>query len=177
VSAVSAMDAVGATETVVELACVGVVTFVAHGDALLGVALRGGMRPPVFRLVSPAPTSAFACDLVERLRAYDRGDDPRFDEVRLAAAPSPFQGRVREALRATAPGATLSYGDLAARAGSPRAARAVGGAMARNRFPLLVPCHRVLSGGGALGGFTGGEGLLTKRALLAHERKAWGHAP
>ena len=164
-------------ETAVALACVGVVAFVSEDDALVGVELRGGVRPPAFRLIGAAPRSAFARDLVERLRAYDRGEDPRFDEIPLPAAPSPFQGRVRDALRGTGPGTTLSYGELAARAGSPGAARAVGGAMARNRFPLIVPCHRVLAGRDALGGFTGGEGLATKRALLAHERNAWGRAP
>ena len=64
-------------------------------------------------------------------------------------------------------GQTRSYGWLAARAGSPAAARAAGQAMARNPIPLLIPCHRVLGAEGALTGF--GGGLRTKRALLELE--------
>jgi len=64
-------------------------------------------------------------------------------------------------------GETISYGELAKRAGSPRAARAVGAAMARNPIPILVPCHRVITSSGKLGGF--GGGLDMKRWLLRHE--------
>jgi methylated-DNA-[protein]-cysteine S-methyltransferase len=64
-------------------------------------------------------------------------------------------------------GKTISYGELAARAGSPRAARAVGSAMANNPIPILVPCHRVITSDGKLGGF--GGGLDMKRWLLRHE--------
>ena len=60
-----------------------------------------------------------------------------------------------------------SYGDIAKELGS--VARAVGQACGSNPIPILIPCHRVLSAGGQLGGFSGGEGLPTKRALLAHE--------
>jgi len=63
-------------------------------------------------------------------------------------------------------GSTVTYGELAARAGSPGAARAVGNVMATNPMPLLVPCHRVVATDG-LGGFTGG--LAVKRALLRLE--------
>jgi methylated-DNA-[protein]-cysteine S-methyltransferase len=66
-------------------------------------------------------------------------------------------------------GHTLSYGELAKLAGSPRAARAVGQALSRNPFPILVPCHRVLSTVGALGGFTAPGGLKTKLFLLKEE--------
>lgn len=64
-------------------------------------------------------------------------------------------------------GETLTYGDLAERAGNPRAARAVGSAMASNSLPILVPCHRVIGSNGRLGGF--GGGLDMKRWLLKHE--------
>jgi methylated-DNA-[protein]-cysteine S-methyltransferase len=67
-------------------------------------------------------------------------------------------------------GETVSYGELAEMAGRPGAARAVGGAMARNPVPLFVPCHRVLAAGGRLGGFGGARNALDiKRWLLAHE--------
>lgn len=72
-------------------------------------------------------------------------------------------------------GATLTYGALAARAGSPKAARAVGAAMARNRWPILIPCHRVVGSTGALTGYSGTGGIATKRHLLAleHEQTAF----
>lgn len=82
---------------------------------------------------------------------------------------TPFRRKVLQALRADVhAGAVTTYGDLAACVGSPAAARAVGGAMATNPWPLLVPCHRVLGGGGRLGGFSG-AGLPMKRWLLDHE--------
>ena len=66
-------------------------------------------------------------------------------------------------------GETLTYGQLAKLAGSPHAARAVGGAMARNRWPLIVPCHRVVGSSGKLTGYSGEGGLKTKHWLLEHE--------
>ena len=64
---------------------------------------------------------------------------------------------------------TRSYGEVAAAAGSPGAARAVGQVMAANRTPLIVPCHRVLAAGGKIGGFSAPQGLALKRRLLALE--------
>lgn len=79
-----------------------------------------------------------------------------------------FSRRVLLALRRVPRGTVIGYGALAELAGSPGAARAVGNAMARNPIPLWVPCHRVVASGG-LGGYSGGGGLATKRALLALE--------
>ncbi len=81
---------------------------------------------------------------------------------------SPFHRRVYEIARTIPRGETLSYGELAVRAGNPRAARAVGQAMAHNPFPLLVPCHRVLAAHGA-GGFSAPGGVGTKFRLLRIE--------
>ena len=86
--------------------------------------------------------------------------------VDLSGVPA-FQRRVLQALRRVPYGRTITYGQLAARAGRPRAARAVGQAMAHNPVPLIVPCHRVVASGGGLGGF--GGGLALKRRLLALE--------
>ena len=80
---------------------------------------------------------------------------------------SRVDGFTRKALQVCAKipyGKTLSYGEVAARAGSPGGARAVGQAMGRNPFPIIVPCHRVVASGGRIGGFSGG--LHFKRALL-----------
>jgi methylated-DNA-[protein]-cysteine S-methyltransferase len=81
----------------------------------------------------------------------------------------PFHRRVYEVARTIPPGATLSYGDVAARLGAPGSARAVGHALGRNPFPIVVPCHRVLAAGGRLGGFSAGGGVTTKRRLLSIE--------
>jgi len=82
---------------------------------------------------------------------------------------APFHRRVYEAARAIAPGATLSYGEIAARIGAPGAARAVGQALGRNPFPVIVPCHRVLAAGGKAGGFSADGGVSTKLRMLAIE--------
>jgi methylated-DNA-[protein]-cysteine S-methyltransferase len=69
-------------------------------------------------------------------------------------------------------GQTHSYGELASLVGSPRAARAVGSVMAKNRTPLVVPCHRVLASRGAIGGFSAMDGVHMKRRLLDLEAQA-----
>ncbi|MDD5711883.1 MAG: MGMT family protein [Smithellaceae bacterium] len=78
-----------------------------------------------------------------------------------------FQRRVLMATRRIPRGTVLTYGELARRLGVPRGARAVGQALAKNPFPLVIPCHRVVRSGGALGGF--GGGLALKRRLLEME--------
>lgn len=84
-------------------------------------------------------------------------------------------GFAAQALKVTATipyGETMSYGEVAAEAGSPGAARAVGNAMRANSIAIVVPCHRVLAAGGRIGGYMGGEasGLSIKRHLLDLER-------
>ncbi|NBV83082.1 MGMT family protein, partial [bacterium] len=78
-----------------------------------------------------------------------------------------FQRRVYQELMAIGVGQTISYRDLAARVGRPNGARAIGNAMAKNPFLIVVPCHRVIESNGGLGGFA--SGLDVKRALLAAE--------
>ena len=79
-----------------------------------------------------------------------------------------FQKRVSQMCRDIPWGETITYGQLAALAGSHRASRAAGSVMANNRFPLIVPCHRVVSSQG-LGGFTAPHGADLKRKLLENE--------
>src|SRR6266850_6912827 len=81
----------------------------------------------------------------------------------------PFHRRVYEATRAIPPGTTLSYGDVAARLGAPGSARAVGQALGRNPFAIVVPCHRVLAAGGRPGGFSANGGVATKIRLMRLE--------
>jgi methylated-DNA-[protein]-cysteine S-methyltransferase len=78
-----------------------------------------------------------------------------------------YRREVLEELSGVPYGTTVSYKDLAERTGHPRASRAVGTAMATNPIPVVVPCHRVLRTGGALGGY--GGGLEAKQWLLRHE--------
>lgn len=86
-----------------------------------------------------------------------------------------FQQSVVDQCRRIPFGETVSYGELAALSGRPKTARAVGSVMSKNRFPLVVPCHRVVSASG-IGGFTAAQGLTTKRILQAIESGQSGQA-
>lgn len=86
------------------------------------------------------------------------------------AGVSPFFQSVYRATAEIPSGTTVSYARLAQLAGRPAAARAAGTAMARNRWPLLIPCHRVIGSNGQLTGYSGEGGIATKRRLLAFER-------
>ena len=81
----------------------------------------------------------------------------------------PFHRSVYEATRQIPPGSTATYGEIARSIGHPDAARDVGAALARNPFPIIVPCHRVLGANGKLTGFSAPGGLETKRRMLALE--------
>ncbi|HEY4646640.1 MAG TPA: methylated-DNA--[protein]-cysteine S-methyltransferase [Steroidobacteraceae bacterium] len=81
----------------------------------------------------------------------------------------PFNRRVYEIARTIPPGATLSYGEIATRLNEPGAARAVGQALGRNPFAIVVPCHRVLAAGGRIGGFSANGGITTKLRILSIE--------
>jgi len=110
--------------------------------------------------------------VVERLRAYFAGERVSFEDVKLDLSwATPFQTGVADALQAIPYGETVTYGELAALAGHPNAQRAAGTFCARNRFPLFVPCHRVVAADG-LGSY-GSLGLAYKRRLLELEGMAW----
>ena len=103
----------------------------------------------------------------DALGAYFEGGVPLELPVDLRLTGAPFRRAVLEQLRGVPFGETVSYGELAARTGNPRAARAVGTACARNPVPIVVPCHRVLPSTGKLGAYAGGP--ERKRALLSLE--------
>ncbi len=105
----------------------------------------------------------------EQLGDYFAGRRRGFD-LPLAPSGTEFQLRVWRALRGLAFGETVSYAELARRAGAPGAARAVGAANGRNPLSVVVPCHRVIGADGTLTGF--GGGVERKRWLLSHEG-AW----
>jgi len=81
-----------------------------------------------------------------------------------------FQREIRRACSHIKPGSQWTYQQLATHAGFPKAARAAGRAMATNPIPLVIPCHRVVGAKGALTGYSGGDGIPTKRWLLDHEQ-------
>ncbi len=108
-------------------------------------------------------------DIVSRLERYSGGDLSALDEIELDLKDAPpFFRAAWNACRSIPAGETRSYRWLAAEAGSPHAVRAAGQAMARNRFVLIIPCHRVISSDGGLGGY-GGGGLGVKARLLQME--------
>ncbi len=99
--------------------------------------------------------------------AYLAGGLKRFT-VPVVLDGTPFQRAVWAKLQAVPYGKTRTYGEIAVELGKPRAARAVGMACGANPIPILVPCHRIVSGNGGLGGFEGGVGM--KHDLLELER-------
>lgn len=105
---------------------------------------------------------------IAQVCAYFSRDLKVFD-LKLAAAPSPRGEALRGGMVAIGYGETLSYGALSRLLAS--SARAVGQACARNPFPIVVPCHRVLNADGSLGAYSGGQGPPTKRWLLDFERR------
>jgi len=122
----------------------------------LGLPLRPGRHPLLDRLR-------------QELGAYFAGDVAALTAP-LTAPGTDFQERTWGVLRAIPPGATLSYEELAARAGRPGAQRAAGTANGANRVAIAIPCHRVVRKSGEVGGY--GGGTWRKEWLLAHERAA-----
>jgi methylated-DNA-[protein]-cysteine S-methyltransferase len=125
------------------------------------------------RLARRARAGQGSPGLVARLQAYASGslDDFLDLSVHPGDALTPFRRRVLSCCRRIPLGATLSYGQLAAQAGAPGAARAVGNCMAANRIPLVIPCHRVIGSGRDLRGYSGPGGLRMKKRLLDLEAR------
>lgn len=140
-----------------------------------GTSARLLRHRPDAREAEPPPSVRAAIDAIVALlqgEAVDLGD-VELDETGIPE----FQRRVYAAARDIAPGATLTYGEIARRLGEPGAARAVGQALGCNPFAIIVPCHRVLAANGQIGGFSAGGGAATKRRMLAIERARIGDAP
>jgi len=137
-----------------------VIDLLEPGTPQTGVPAGAVRRKPPFR-AGTAPA---------RLREYFRDGRAPLDLEVAPESSSEFDRKVWESLRKVPAGRTVSYGELARRAGYPGAARAVGGAMARNPIPIVIPCHRVVGEDGSMQGY--GLGLWRKRWLLDHEG-AW----
>jgi methylated-DNA-[protein]-cysteine S-methyltransferase len=133
-------------------------------------------RFPEAREAPPTPEVQHAIDGITVLL---RGEASDLSAVRLDVEDLPaFSRRVYEVARAIPPGATLSYGEIAAKLGEPpQTARDVGQALGQNPIPIIVPCHRVLAANGKPGGFSASGGVTTKLRLLTIERAKTSDAP
>lgn len=119
---------------------------------------------------SKASDGSLATEWAELVANYCRGEPTPLDRIVLADERlTPFARQVTQRCREIPSGGTMTYGELAAACGRPRAARAVGSVMARNPWPLVTPCHRVVAACGRLGGYSAPQGLAMKRRLLAME--------
>lgn len=115
-------------------------------------------------------------ELSDRIARYFDGVDIDFSDVPLPSGGGEFFRRCWTKCRQIARGRTISYLELATRAGSPKASRAAGQAMRNNRLPIIVPCHRVIGASGSLHGFGGtcdqsAGPVDVKRLLLEMERR------
>jgi methylated-DNA-[protein]-cysteine S-methyltransferase len=124
---------------------------------------QSGTPAGAIRRRAPFPSGSPPRQMAE----YFRGERTEFDLEVDPESASTFDRKVWAALRSVPSGRTVTYAELARRAGYSGAARAVGGAMARNPIPIVIPCHRVVGSGGAITGY--GLGLWRKRWLLNHE--------
>jgi len=146
-----------------------------HGvcDVLLPARSPGHTRAALADKYGPAAEAAPPATVVSAIAAIVRlldGEPEDLDEVALDLSGVPeFNRQVYAVARTIRPGATLCYGDIAARLGQPGAARAVGRAMGDNPCPIVIPCHRVLAADGSLHGFSAHGGIATKRRMLQIE--------
>lgn len=109
-------------------------------------------------------------DIIDKIKRYCSGEKIIFDKYAVDwSLLTPFQRKVLKATMKVPYGTVETYGGLAKKAGCPSASRAVGGALARNPFPLVIPCHRIVKGNGSLGGFSAGGGIALKERLLKLE--------
>lgn len=131
---------------------------------------RLARRFPDLREGAPPPE---ILEVVARVTAQLAGAPDDLASIALDWSEVPeFERRVYEAARAVPPGSTTTYGAIAERVGARGAARAVGRALGRNPYPIVVPCHRVLAADGRPGGFSAAGGVSTKLKMLAVENAA-----
>jgi methylated-DNA-[protein]-cysteine S-methyltransferase len=127
--------------------------------------------PGVQEVVPPPSVQSVVADIVALLN----GEPKELSHVTLDLDGVPdFNRRVYDVARTIRPGATISYGEIAARLGDRSLARDVAQALSQNPFPIIVPCHRVLAAGGKMGGFSAPGGVRTKLRLLSIEGAQYG---
>jgi methylated-DNA-[protein]-cysteine S-methyltransferase len=128
--------------------------------------LQARMVAPGGERVALIDAPPFAAEAAAALCRYFAGERTSFSDVVLdLAGCEPFERTIYAAARQIAWGTTASYGELARAAGAPDAARVVGRAMGRNPVPIVIPCHRVITADGRIGGFSAPGGVDTKQRL------------
>lgn len=133
-----------------------------HAD---DAALRARLAPAV---EAPPPPRVAAA--ITKITAHVAGQPGALETIELdMSGVSDFHAELYDLARSIPSGQTVTYGALAIRLGKPGAARAVGQAMGKNPFPIVVPCHRVLAAHQGTGGFSAPGGVVTKAKLLAVE--------
>jgi methylated-DNA-[protein]-cysteine S-methyltransferase len=142
---------------------------VANDEGLCGVYFDGQKYLPAIDPTWKRDSTPNVRHAKRELAEYFGGERKRF-EAALAPEGTPFQCYVWKAISTVAFGETITYGDLARRAGFPGSARAAGAATGRNPIGVIVPCHRIVGSNGSLTGYAGG--IDRKRALLALESGA-----
>lgn len=147
---------------------VGPIELVESDGALSHVRLMGSSATDYSSVTTGSASTPLLRRTQKQLAEYFAGRRRAFD-LPLAAHGTPFQRSVWNELAAIPFGATSTYGAIARAVGQPQAARAVGGAIGANPLALVIPCHRVLAGDRRLTGFSGGDGVPTKVALLTLE--------
>lgn len=125
---------------------------------------------PSIRFEDAAVGSKLCAETRRQLEEYFAGKRKAFS-LPLSPKLTAFQKTVFDALCDVPYGETISYGELAARIGRPRAARAVGQALRRNPVAIVIPCHRVLGADGSLTGYSGPYRTADKAWLLEHEKR------
>jgi methylated-DNA-[protein]-cysteine S-methyltransferase len=138
----------------------GFITMTAEAEKIIAVELCKKM--------TSLGSSKVLDDAGKQLALYLRGSLPKFS-LALKVSGTPFQLAVWKAIAKVPFGKTISYGEIAAGLGKPLASRAVGAAVGANPTPLLIGCHRVLGSSGSITGYSGGQGIKTKKLLLDHE--------
>jgi|SRR5579859_944184 len=124
-----------------------------------------------FPAAEEATPSSEVRDAIAAIGRVLAGEPSDLSAIRLDMRRVPeFAQRVYDIARTVKSGETLTYGQIAEQLGDKLLARDVGQALARNPYPIVVPCHRVLAAGGKLGGFSAAGGVATKQRLLAIER-------
>ncbi|MEQ1724761.1 MAG: methylated-DNA--[protein]-cysteine S-methyltransferase [Sphingopyxis sp.] len=138
-------------------------------DALIdGITIHPQLANPT--MMAPPKSGALAA-AAEQLQGYFSGTRRAFD-LPLAPANTTRGSALRAAIASVAYGTSATYGQLARAHAS--SSRAMGQACARNPFPIVIPCHRVTSSGGAKENYSGGDGAATKAWLTAHEARVAG---
>jgi len=145
-------------------------------DVLIGIIWRDDRTGAALQLQKSYPQSTerptpLLRNCQQQIEAYLAGSLTRFSLPFAIEGTTPFRKKILQALCNCPYAATISYGELAEQAGSPKAARAVGGAMAANPLPLVIPCHRVVGAGRNLTGYSGGRGIPSKEFLLKLESR------